>query len=179
MILNQPGTKPFNSLTLGAGVPFKFAMLLVCTLLAWPTGAYPQTYPQIDVKTVSAGLVMPVPVAHPVALSMTLPMALPMTLPVAMVGQGAAVGASKTISSGKTKSARKKTGASASVNVNAASAKELAQTLDGIGNAKARAIVAHRKSHGNFDSLDDLLAVRGIGKRVLQANKQKIKFSGP
>ena len=51
------------------------------------------------------------------------------------------------------------------VNVNTADASTLAQELDGIGPAKAQAIVEHRQKNGPFRTPEDLLKVQGIGER--------------
>ncbi len=47
------------------------------------------------------------------------------------------------------------------LNLNTATAGEL-QTLPGIGEAKANAIIAYRESHGNFASIEELMEVPGI-----------------
>ena len=60
------------------------------------------------------------------------------------------------------------------VNINTASAVELAAVLDGVGNARAEAIVAYREANGEFKTAEDLLAVRGIGDHVLDSNRTKI-----
>ncbi len=65
----------------------------------------------------------------------------------------------------------------ATVNVNAADAEQLSTRLDGVGTSRAKAIVAYRERHGKFSTLEDLLAVRGIGEKVLNANRKRIKFS--
>lgn len=52
------------------------------------------------------------------------------------------------------------------VNVNTASEAEL-ERLPGVGPAKARAIVEHRKKSGGFRSVDDLVEVPGIGEKAL------------
>lgn len=57
--------------------------------------------------------------------------------------------------------------AGALVNVNTASAAEL-ETLSGIGPALAQRIIAHREAVGPFQSIDDLVEVRGIGPRTLE-----------
>jgi competence protein ComEA len=49
------------------------------------------------------------------------------------------------------------------VNLNTASAKDLMK-VKGLNAAKARAIVAYRKKHGNFKSTDDLANVKGFKK---------------
>ena len=52
------------------------------------------------------------------------------------------------------------------ININLASATELEQ-LPGVGPATAKAIVAYREKYGAFDTLEDLLKVRGIGPAKL------------
>jgi len=64
------------------------------------------------------------------------------------------------------------------VNVNTADASTLAQELDGIGPAKAQAIVEHRQKNGPFRTPEDLLKVQGIGERVLEQNRANLRFSG-
>ena len=55
----------------------------------------------------------------------------------------------------------------ASVDINAASAAEL-DALPRIGPVLAQRIVAYREAHGAFRSTDELLAVRGIGPRLME-----------
>lgn len=50
---------------------------------------------------------------------------------------------------------------------NTASAAEL-EALPGIGPVLARRIVEHRRAHGRFERLEDLLEVQGIGPRMLE-----------
>lgn len=59
------------------------------------------------------------------------------------------------------------------VNINTADAFIL-ELLPGIGPAKARAIVAHRREHGQFESIDDLLEVNGIGQATLDNMRQYV-----
>ncbi|KUJ71571.1 competence protein ComEA [Thiomicrospira sp. WB1] len=61
-----------------------------------------------------------------------------------------------------------------SVNVNEASASELAQ-LNGIGKVKAERIVAYREANGEFDEAQDLLSVKGIGTKTLAKNRDRIE----
>lgn len=56
------------------------------------------------------------------------------------------------------------TATDAKVNVNTATAKELMK-VKGMNASKARAIVAYRKKHGNFKSLDELSNVKGFKKQ--------------
>lgn len=55
----------------------------------------------------------------------------------------------------------------AAVNINTADEATLAE-LPGIGDKKAAAIVQYRKAHGEFQTPQDLLAVKGIGPKVLE-----------
>ncbi|MCP3862461.1 MAG: helix-hairpin-helix domain-containing protein [Aestuariibacter sp.] len=52
------------------------------------------------------------------------------------------------------------------VNLNAANVEQL-MALPGIGKSKAQAIVAYREEQGPFSSVDDLVNVKGIGKKLL------------
>ena len=61
------------------------------------------------------------------------------------------------------------------VNINTADAKTLARELDGIGPAKAQAIVDYRQKNGTFKTADDLLKVQGIGAKVLEQNRDNIR----
>lgn len=60
------------------------------------------------------------------------------------------------------------------VNLNAASAETLQKELSGIGAAKANAIVAYREEHGGFTAVDELIEVKGIGKALLDKNRDKL-----
>lgn len=62
---------------------------------------------------------------------------------------------------------------SSQVNINQADARTLA-TLKGITMKKANAIVAYRTSHGSFKSPTELLRVRGVTKRIITINKNRI-----
>lgn len=64
------------------------------------------------------------------------------------------------------------------VNVNTADAETIAHSLDGIGLAKAKAIVAFRDEHGPFKSVDDLAQVKGVGAATLERNRDAILLSG-
>jgi len=61
------------------------------------------------------------------------------------------------------------------VNINTADAATLAAMLDGVGESRAKAIVDYRAANGPFKSADDLVAVKGIGKSVVERNRAKIK----
>ena len=63
------------------------------------------------------------------------------------------------------------------VNVNTATQAEL-ETLNGIGPAKAKAIIDHRTKHGPFKSFEDLDKVPGIGEGTIGKIKSEVTFSG-
>lgn len=64
------------------------------------------------------------------------------------------------------------------VNVNKADATTIAKSLDGVGMAKAQAIVKYRKAHGPFKNVADLTKVKGIGTATLAHNKDDILLKG-
>lgn len=57
------------------------------------------------------------------------------------------------------------------VSVNNADAQMLSDSLKGVGLKKAQAIVEWREQNGNFVALEQLLEVKGIGEKTLQANR--------
>ena len=54
------------------------------------------------------------------------------------------------------------------VNINTATAEELAQFLPTIGEVKAGRIVEYRDLIGRFKSVDELIEVEGIGEKTLE-----------
>ena len=60
------------------------------------------------------------------------------------------------------------------VNVNTASAEEIAENLKGIGMSKAKAIVEYRQENGSFIHVDELVNVKGIGIRTVDQNRGMI-----
>lgn len=62
------------------------------------------------------------------------------------------------------------------VNVNTASAAELAEDIKGVGLAKAQAIVDFRELNGEFLQLEELTQVKGIGAATVEKNKSIIRF---
>lgn len=61
------------------------------------------------------------------------------------------------------------------ININRASETEL-QSLPDIGPVMAARIVAYRNSHGDFENIDDLNAVKGIGVKTIQQLRPYIVF---
>lgn len=64
------------------------------------------------------------------------------------------------------------------ININQASAKELAN-LPRIGAKVADRIVDYRQSHGSFARVEDLMEVKGIGEKLFVTLKPYLSLSGP
>jgi competence ComEA-like helix-hairpin-helix protein len=64
------------------------------------------------------------------------------------------------------------------VNINSATAEEL-QQVPGIGPATAEKILQMRKSYGAFKSVDDLLAIRGLGAKRLEKMRKYLTVGKP
>ena len=67
--------------------------------------------------------------------------------------------------------------AAAPVNINTADATQLA-TLNGIGESKARAIIAYRETNGPFRSVEQLAEVKGIGLKTVEKNRASMNVGG-
>ena len=65
------------------------------------------------------------------------------------------------------------------VNINTASAEEIAAALNGVGLAKAEEIVRYREEHGAFAHADELVNVKGIGLRTVDKNRDLIIVENP
>ena len=64
------------------------------------------------------------------------------------------------------------------VNINTANAEEL-QLVPGIGPVTAEKILQMRKSYGAFKSVDDLLAIRGLGQKRLDKMRKYLTVGKP
>ena len=60
------------------------------------------------------------------------------------------------------------------VNVNTATAEEIAESLNGIGINKAQLIVSYREANGSFQHVDELVNVKGIGLKTIDRNRDLI-----
>jgi len=56
------------------------------------------------------------------------------------------------------------------VNINTATIEEL-QTINGIGESKAKSIIEYRKTNGKFKSIEDIKNVEGIGDKLYETIK--------
>ncbi len=64
----------------------------------------------------------------------------------------------------------------AQVNLNTASAAELAEKLQGVGEKRAQAIVELREKLGGFKHPEQLMDVKGIGEATFEKNKAIMKL---
>ncbi len=64
------------------------------------------------------------------------------------------------------------------VDINTASVDQLASSLEGVGPAKAAAIVEYREEFGPFVSVDQLQEVAGIGPATVEKNRGQITLEG-
>jgi competence protein ComEA len=64
------------------------------------------------------------------------------------------------------------------VDINTADAATLAKELNGVGPARAQAIVAYRNEHGPFKSVDDLALVKNMPRKVIEANRENLRMEG-
>ena len=62
------------------------------------------------------------------------------------------------------------------VNINTADATALAKALNGVGPAKAKAIVSYREKNGPFKSVDQLAMVEGITQKLIDKNRADIRL---
>ncbi|WP_034054336.1 ComEA family DNA-binding protein [Pseudomonas aeruginosa] len=60
------------------------------------------------------------------------------------------------------------------VNINTVDEAALIRGLNGVGEAKAGAILEYRAAHGPFVSVDQLLEVKGVGPALLEKNRARI-----
>ncbi|MDR1555207.1 MAG: helix-hairpin-helix domain-containing protein [Campylobacteraceae bacterium] len=62
----------------------------------------------------------------------------------------------------------------AKIDINSADIKTLT-SIKGLGEKKAEAILEYRKANGKFKNIDELLNVKGIGKKLLGTIKEEIE----
>ena len=60
------------------------------------------------------------------------------------------------------------------VDVNTATAEQIAAAMIGVGKAKAEAITQDRDKNGKFKSIEDLARVKGIKMATISKNRDKI-----
>jgi len=70
-------------------------------------------------------------------------------------------------------SAAMATATAGGININEAGTEKL-QQINGVGDARASAIVDYREANGSFDSVDELTEVDGIGEVTLNENRDQL-----
>ncbi|HIW06706.1 MAG TPA: helix-hairpin-helix domain-containing protein [Candidatus Ignatzschineria merdigallinarum] len=65
----------------------------------------------------------------------------------------------------------------APININQADVPTIMDNLSDIGPVKATAIVEYRELNGPFTRAEDLLAVKGIGEKTLEKNRDNLLFN--
>lgn len=75
----------------------------------------------------------------------------------------------------KRSSGKKAEPAPSSISLNTATAEQL-QALPGVGPSTAEKIIAYRMERGGFSSIDELLAVKGIGPKKLDAMRKYVRL---
>lgn len=60
------------------------------------------------------------------------------------------------------------------IDINKATAQELAGAIVGVGSEKARAIIADRNQNGPFKTVDELARVRGIGPKMIENSRKNL-----
>lgn len=63
------------------------------------------------------------------------------------------------------------------LDINTATAAELAAVMSGVGSKKAEAIIAYRDANGRFESIEQLSEVKGIGEALLSRNKDLLRVT--
>ena len=62
------------------------------------------------------------------------------------------------------------------ININTATVQELVK-LDRIGPAFAERIIQYREDNGPFQAPEDIIKVRGIGRKTFEANRDRITIN--
>lgn len=62
------------------------------------------------------------------------------------------------------------------LDINTANAEQL-QQLKGVGPKRAKAIISYREQHGPFTRPEQLLNIKGVGKRLLERNRGQIDIN--
>ena len=63
------------------------------------------------------------------------------------------------------------------ININTADAATLAENIQGVGMAKAEAIIRYREKNGPFMSVEQLAEVPGVGERTVEKNRAVLRVN--
>lgn len=64
------------------------------------------------------------------------------------------------------------------IDINTADKASLMQ-IQGVGEARAEAIINYREQYGPFMSVDELTEVQGIGQKTLEDNRERLTAGNP
>ncbi len=78
---------------------------------------------------------------------------------------------------GPFQTAKKPTTLTGKININTATVKQL-KLLPGVGKKTAENILAYRTQNGKFKAVEELLKVKGFGKKALERSKGYIVLEG-
>jgi len=68
-------------------------------------------------------------------------------------------------------------GAAETIDINTADKQQLME-IDGVGEARAQAIIEYREQNGPFASVEELTQVSGIGAATLENNRDRLTAGG-
>ena len=60
------------------------------------------------------------------------------------------------------------------VNINTADRQALMETIKGVGDKRAESILQYREQHGPFQSVEELIEVKGINASIIEKNRGKL-----
>ena len=63
------------------------------------------------------------------------------------------------------------------VNINTADKEVLMTSIKGVGETRADAIIAYREQNGDFNSVEELAEVRGIGSSIVEKNMDNLSVT--
>ena len=64
------------------------------------------------------------------------------------------------------------------IDINSAD-KEVLMSVKGIGEKRAEAIIKHRNENGPFQSIDQLVEVKGVSQSLVDANRENLSIQEP
>jgi len=68
--------------------------------------------------------------------------------------------------------------AAEALDINTATADQIAAVMSGVGEKKAQAIIVYRSKNGPFKSVDQLVEVKGLGDTLVDRNRVVIQVVG-
>ncbi len=74
----------------------------------------------------------------------------------------------------KAASGKAKAAPAGKININTATAQQLSDGLDGVGEVMAKRIIEYREKNGSFHSIEEIKNVQGIGEKTFEKLKDQI-----